>query len=101
MLHEPEKSGIPVQPVAVRDAIAQDDRAQRQHGQAHVVTAADPQSNTESHRRVAYVPRSSDRHRRVHGDAYQTRRRTGERVGETFAKSPGVLTMTIDHSQDK
>lgn len=100
VLHEPEKPGIPGQPDAVRDATAQDDRAQRQHDQAHVVSAADPQSNIEGHRRVAHVPRSSGGHGRVHGDAYQTRGRVGKRVGETVAQSEGVLAMTLDYSQD-
>lgn len=49
VLHEPEKPGIPSKPVAVCHATAQDDRAQRQHDQAHVVSAADPKPNTQGY----------------------------------------------------
>lgn len=97
VLHEPEESRVPGEPVTVRDAIAQDDRAQRQHDQAHVVAAADPESHTQGDRRAAHVPRAADRHGRVYRDAHQARRRAGQRAGETPAQSPGVLAMTVEH----
>lgn len=96
VLHEPEERRVPGEPVAVRHATAPDDRAQRQHDQAHVVAAADPQPHTQGGRRAAHVPRPARGHGRVHGNAHQARRGPGQRAGETFAQPPGVLAMTAN-----
>lgn len=85
VLHEPEGRGVPSELVAVRDATAPHDRAQRQYDQAHVVTAADAQPHTQGDGRVAYVSRAADRRGRVHGDTDQARGRTGQRAGQTIA----------------
>lgn len=97
VLHEPEKPRVPGEPVAVRDATAQDDRAQRKHDQTHVVAAPDPESHTQGHRRAAHVPRAADRHGRVYRDAHQARRRIGQRAGETLAQPPGILAVTVEN----
>lgn len=94
VLHEPEEPGIPGEPLAVRHATAQDDRAQREHDQAHVVAATDPESHTQGHRRPAHVSRAARGHGRVHGNADQARRRVGERAGQTVAQPQGVFAMT-------
>lgn len=94
VLHEPQEPGVPVEPVAVCDAAAPDDRAQRQHDQAHGVAAPDAQSHTEGDGRAAHVPRAAGRHGRVHGDADPARGGAGQRAGQAVAQPPGVLAMT-------
>lgn len=95
VLHEPEEPGVPGEPVPVRHATAPDDRAQRQHGQTHVVAATDAQSHTQGGRRAVHVPRSARGHGRAHRDAHPTRGGPGQRAGEAAAQPSGVLAMTV------
>jgi len=80
VLHEPEERRVPGEPVAVCHATAPDDCAQRQHDQAHVVTASDSQPHTQGGRRSAHVPWPPCGHGCVHGDAHQARRGPGQRA---------------------
>lgn len=80
VLHEPEERRVPGEPVAVRHATAPDDRAQRQHDQAHVVAAANSEPHTQGGRRSTHVPRPPCGHGCVHGNAHQARRGPGQRA---------------------
>lgn len=100
VLYEPEEPGVPGEPLAMRDATAPHDRAQRKHDQAHVVAPADAEPHTQGHRRPAHIPRAARRHGRVHGNADQARRRVGERAGQTVAQSQGVLAMTTVNGRE-
>lgn len=95
VLYEPEQSGVPDEPVAVRHATAPNDRAQRQHDAAHVVAAADAQPRAQGHGRAAHVPRPSRGHGRMHGNADQARRGPGQRAGQAVTQPPGVLAVTV------
>lgn len=86
VLHESKKSGIPSQPLTVCHAVAQDDRTQWKHDQAHVVSPSDPQPHTQGYRCTTHVPWTLNRHGRVHRNAYQARRRVGKRISETFTQ---------------